>query len=192
MGKKKGATKPGVTREAPTIVVPQDRDAAVKALARMGELQRNAQTIANEADKNISRLQEGAAAKLTPIREELMSLFAGLKAFADARRGELTKNGATKTIELETGLMAWKDNPPSVEIITDEKQVIDAITSMGLKDQFLTKPEPGLNRQAMLKAPELASTVPGIKIGQKEAFRVKPTEGTGELTESNVEQLLKA
>ena len=109
-----------------------------------------------------------------PYRQKIEALTNGLQIFAEANRAALTNGYKVKTVALTTGEITWRKNPPSVRLTDTEENVIGWCAENGL-EEFIRR-TPTLNREAIKANPEEARHVPGIRIGQSEAFVVVPFE----------------
>ena len=94
--------------------------------------------------------------------------------YAEANRAMLTNNYKVKTVAMTTGELVWRMSPPSVRLTDTEENVIAACEAAGL-EEFIRR-TPSLNRDAIKANPEEAKHIPGLKIGQGEAFVVIPFE----------------
>ncbi|MBU2575638.1 host-nuclease inhibitor Gam family protein, partial [Patescibacteria group bacterium] len=129
-----------------------------------------------------------AMADAKPRQEKVSELLEGLFAFAEAHRDELTEGGKRKTVEVPTGIFGWRTTPPAVSL-RDIKSILASLVSLGLERFIRTKEE--VDKEAMLKEPEVAKKVKGVSIDQREEFIAKPTELEVEIT-SDVNKLKKA
>ncbi len=160
---------------AADLPVPQSREEAASAVARIGEI--NREVARREADLNdqLARIKEQVEAALLPSREEADRLLRGLETWASANRRDLTGGEKTKTVDLGTGLIKWRLKPAKVSIRGTDA-VIEAIRKMGFGKAFL-RTTVDINKEAMLADKERARTVPGVTIGSDgEDFAVEPFE----------------
>lgn len=167
----KGRTK---TRGA-NLPVPQTRDDAASHVRRIGEIGR--ELARREADMNdsLARVKEAVEAAAVPLREESERLTEGLKTWCEANRDALTGGNKVKFADLGTGKISWRLRPAKVSAPKDQETVIAALIRLGLQRFVRTKSE--VNREAMLAEPEVARTVPGIRVGSEgEDFVVEPFE----------------
>ena len=90
------------------------------------------------------------------------------------RAAALTGGDKTKTVDLGTGVLKWRFRPPSVRILKAE-DVIARLKALALGRFVRTKEE--VDKEAMLKEPQVARTVAGVSIGSGgEDFIVEPFE----------------
>ncbi len=112
----------------------------------------------------------------------------GLFAYAEAHRDELTNHGKRKTVEVPTGTFGWRMTPPAVTLRGIE-QILGSLKSLKLGRFIRTQEE--VDKEAMLKEPDVAKTVKGVSIGQHEEFVAKPAELEVEIA-THVDKLKKA
>ncbi|MBS9777605.1 MAG: host-nuclease inhibitor Gam family protein [Gammaproteobacteria bacterium] len=138
--------------------------------------------ISQRAHKRLSTLMNDEIAKIVDsYKDELHDLDTGISdmqeavhAWAEANRAELTKNGKTKTCDLQTGKISWRTRPPKVGL-SKISTVIEGLKKLGLTQFIRTKEE--VNKDAILADPETASAVSGIKITSGvEDFVIEPFE----------------
>ena len=156
------------------IQVPQSREEASQAVARIGVI--NREVARREADMNdrLAKIKEEVEAEVAPSRTEAEQLTEGLKIWSEANRRELTGGDKTKTVDLGSGLIKWRSKPAKVTIRGMEA-VIAAIKTLGLRKFIRTTEE--VNKEAMLLDKDKARTVPGVTIGSDgEDFVVEPFE----------------
>jgi len=157
------------------IVVPQTREEAATALARLGVVTRRMTRAQADLNDKVTKLKEAAEAAAIPLQEEASRLTEGLKIWAEANRTALTGGDRTKTVNLGTGEVKWRIQPPRVTLRGSVEVIIDACRTLGLGRFVRVKEE--VNREAMLADAEIARTIPGVSIGTEgEAFVAEPFE----------------
>lgn len=157
------------------LPVPQNRDEAAQAIARIGEIGR--ELARREANMNdaLARIKEQCEAAAEPLRQECDGLTEGLKTWAEANRAVLTNGNRVKFALLGTGKILWRLRPPRISAPKDQGGVIETLRRLGLSRFIRTKEE--VNREAMLAEPDVARTITGIRIGSEgEDFVVEPFE----------------
>lgn len=160
------------------VAVPHSLDEAAKFVARLGQEQREIDRINLALNEKLKDLTAKATAEAKPYQESIAEIVGGLFAFAESRREELTDGGQKKTVELPTGIFGWRMTPPAISL-REVKEVLVRLKTMGLTQFVRTKEE--VDKEAMLKEPELAKSVKGVSITQHEDFLVKPKELTAEI-----------
>jgi len=144
-------------KKAISTTVPQTEADAAAELARLGEAQRALGSIQASLDEAVAAAKAKAENLAAPHRAVVETATYGLEIWAVANRQTLTK-GNGKTIALATGELRWRTNPPSVALRgTSAAKLIDVIREL-----------------ALLKEPDVASTLPGVTIEQAEAFEAIP------------------
>ncbi len=163
--------------KAPTgAPVPQDDAAASAMVARIGQATAEAMAIEAALDEQLLALREDATPKITALDAEISGLVDALAAYCAAHRTRLTGDGRTKSHRFPAGTVAWRDQPPRVRLSRVD-EVVARLRALGL-DRFL-RVSACPDKDAMLKEPEVASAVDGVKIERPgEKFYVTP-DGAG-------------
>ena len=155
------------------IPVPRDLSEAVWFLAEIGKEQRVIDKIQLDINARVEELKVKAINDAKPRQNRISQLMEGLFAYAEANRDELTENGKIKTIKMPTGVFGWRMTPPAV-FLRNVKSIIANLKLLGLEQFIRIKEE--IDKEAMLKEPEVAKKIKGVSISQYEEFVVKPTE----------------
>lgn len=159
---------------AANLPVPQDRDEAASTITAIGNLQRQKARLEADMNDELARTKERYEVLVAPITEAISEKTEGVRVWADANRSRLTNGDKSKTVDLGTGVLRWRNLPASVRL-TKVDAVIERIRAMGLKRFLRTKIE--VDKEAMLKEPAVARTVAGVSIGSAgEEFTVEPFE----------------
>lgn len=172
--------KTRIKAAAAAVDVPQNRESAAAAIAAIGIASRELQRINADMNDTLAAVKEQYEQEAEPYKLKIQELTDGVQIWAEANRAALTNNYKTKTVALTSGELVWRMNPPSVRLTDTEENVIAACAAAGL-EEFIRR-TPSLNREAIKANPEEARNVPGLKIGQSEAFVVTPFEA--ELSEA--------
>lgn len=159
---------------AAVVDVPQNRDMAAQAIATIGCHSRDLARIHADMNDALAKVKEQYEILAEPHRQQIEALTNGLQIYAEANRAALTNNYKVKTVAMTTGELTWRMNPPSVRLTDTEENVIAACEAAGLVE--FVRYSPTLNREAVKANPDEARHIPGIKIGQSEAFVVVPFE----------------
>lgn len=170
------------------IPVPKSLDEAARFLAQIGQEQRAADKIRAGLNTAVEKLKAKAMADDKPHEEKISQLVEGLFAYAEAHRDELTDGGKHKTVEVPTGIFGWRMTPPAVSL-RDVGSILESLKSLKLERFIRTKEE--VDKEAMLKEPDVAKKVRGVSIGQHEEFVAKPAELAVEIA-TKVDKLKKA
>lgn len=158
---------------AVSVVVPQSRDMAAQAIAKVGTLNRELSRIQAAMNDELASVKAAFEEQAEPLTLQIKALTEGVQTWAEANRDTLTQNGKVKTAALTTGEILWRLRPPSVRV-TGAEAVLDALRRLGLKRFIREKEE--VNKEAILNEPEAVAHVPGISISQGEDFVVVPFE----------------
>jgi phage host-nuclease inhibitor protein Gam len=171
---RQGRNGPRVKRAAETAPVPRDMAEAAEAVARIGAIERELTLAGAVLAEVIALAKQDAEAQAAPLKAEMELLARGLQIWAEAHREALTGGGRSKTVKLATGEIAWRERPPSVRL-RDVDAVLETLRAMQLGRFIRERHE--VDREAMLREPGLAATVPGVTIGSAgEEFVVRPTQ----------------
>ncbi|ENC43254.1 bacteriophage Mu Gam like family protein, partial [Escherichia coli P0299917.10] len=153
---------------------PQNRDAVITDIKRIGDLQREASRLETEMNDAIAEITEKFAARITPIKTDIETLSKGVQGWCEANRDELTNGGKVKTANLVTGDVSWRVRPPSVSI-RGMDAVMETLERLGLQRFIRTKQE--INKEAILLEPKAVAGVAGITVKSGiEDFSIIPFE----------------
>lgn len=154
--------------------VPQNRDAVITDIKRIGDLQREASRLETEMNDAIAEITEKFAARIAPIKTDIETLSKGVQGWCEANRDELTNGGKVKTANLVTGDVSWRQRPPSVSI-RGVDAVMETLERLGLQRFIRTKQE--INKEAILLEPKAVAGVAGITVKSGiEDFSIIPFE----------------
>jgi len=135
-------------------------------LKEMCEIEARIEAIDNDADEQIARLKETAAADGKPLRERYKSCVKAMEAYARYFRGELFKDG--KSLERSFGKFGFRKAPDSVSV---SKETAELLQKFGLKKFIRTKIEP--DKEAMLSLDDETLEKVAAARKQKEDFFVE-------------------
>lgn len=162
-----------VKQAAALYPVPQSRDEASDAIARIGIAQRERARIQAAMNDELAAVKERHEQQAAPWNEQIEQLSRGVHTWCEAHRSDLTKDGKVKFAGFPAGEVKWRMRPPSCTVRGAES-VIEALKRLGLGRFVRTKEE--INKEAILNEPEAVAGVAGIKIGQGEDFVIVPFE----------------
>lgn len=172
---------------ASDVRVPQSREAAAAMIAEFGAAGREVERIETALKAKLAKAKQDAENSAKPHVDKAMELFKGLKLYCEANRQTLLGNSGLKTVDFGTGTVKWRWNPPKVKISGEHEDVIARINAkatealdggqLDASHSYLsfirTKEE--IDKEAMLKNPDLARTIDGVSIGRGgEMFEVEP------------------
>ncbi|SRZ95174.1 host-nuclease inhibitor Gam family protein [Shigella sonnei] len=161
-------------KSAAAAYVPQNRDAVITDIKRIGDLQREASRLETEMNDAIAEITEKFAARIAPLKTDIETLSKGVQGWCEANRDELTNGGKVKTANLVTGDVSWRQRPPSVSIRSVDA-VMETLERLGLQRFIRTKQE--INKEAILLEPKAVAGVAGITVKSGiEDFSIIPFE----------------
>lgn len=172
---------------AADVRIPQNRDEAAAMIKEYDASAREVARIEDQMNADLMALKAKAEADAKPHADKAAQLFKGVQLFCEANRQQLLGNSGLKTVNFGTGTVRWRWNPPKVRISGGEEAVVDRIGAKKAeavaKDDTATEAAYGnflrvkieIDREAMLKNPDLARTIEGVSIGRGgETFEVEP------------------
>ncbi|HBA2733300.1 TPA: host-nuclease inhibitor protein Gam [Escherichia coli] len=161
-------------KSAAAAYVPQNRDAVITDIKRIGDLQREASRLETEMNDAIAEITEKYASQIAPLKTSIETLSKGVQGWCEANRDELTNGGKVKTANLVTGDVSWRVRPPSVSI-RGMDAVMETLERLGLQRFIRTKQE--INKEAILLEPKAVAGVAGITVKSGiEDFSIIPFE----------------
>ncbi len=166
--------KTRIKSAAVAVDVPQNREAAAAAIAAIGIASRELLRIGATMNDALAACKESYEKEAEPYRLKIQSLTDGVRIYAEANRAVLTNGYKVKTVALTSGEITWRMNPPSVRLTDTEENVIAALENANLSE--FVRYTPTLNREAIKASPDEVINIPGLRIGQSEAFVVTPFE----------------
>lgn len=156
------------------LPVPTSRAGADAALGRIGELQRQLDAINGHLSEEVARQKARCAEAAAPIAEEIRELFEGLHVWAEGARAELLEDGR-KSVAMSQGTIGWRLGMPTVKVARGQHDaVVATLGRLGLGDLIRTRQE--LDKDAVLRDPDLVRDVPGLAVEQVEQFFAKPLD----------------
>lgn len=160
-----------VRTKAPALAaVPQSREEAAAAVARVGELRRRIALRRAEADAAIQAAGEAFERDVAQAAAELAETERGVQAWCEANRDALT--GRAKFHDFGTGRVLWRARPPRV-VLRGVEAVLAACKAIGAADFLRVREEP--NKEAMLADPDRARAIAGVTIASEgEDFVIEP------------------
>jgi phage host-nuclease inhibitor protein Gam len=170
MSKAKKARK--TRTPAAPVAVPQDDGEADAMIFAIGAAQRELARIATEMGEELAAIKVRYQGHASRHIELLEAHAQGLAIYCAANRKRLTDEGRIKTHRFGNGEVSWRSRPASVQLKAKVEAVLKAIKDQAL-ECFIRRSEE-IDREAMLKNPDLCATLP-VKIGSAgEDFIVKP------------------
>lgn len=153
---------------------PQTREDCAGWIKDLGDLQRQLGRLEAAMNDAISNITQHYQPDIDDLKKRITAKQIGIQTWAEANRETITEGGRSKTANLITGLVQWRQRPPSVSIRGVEA-VLDTLERLGLGRFVRTRREP--NKEAMLNEPEAVRGVAGIiLVSGVEDFIVTPFE----------------
>lgn len=165
--------KKKVKAEAVPFDVPQSAEECAEYIARIGIAQRERQLIETAMNDDLAERRRLFEAQARPHAERIQALSRGVQVWCEANRARITQDGKVKFHRFSTGEVKWRLRPASI-VVRGVDAVINYLREKGLERFVREKPE--VDKEAMLKETDVAKTVPGISVSQKEDFCVEPFE----------------
>lgn len=161
-------------KSAAAVYVPQTKEDVTCDIRKIGDLQREMIRLETQMNDQIGAITQQYAPQLDEIRKDLTLLQKGVQGWCEANRAELTNNGKSKSANLVTGEVQWRNRPPSVGIRGTDS-VIETLLRLGL-ERFIRRKEE-INKEAILNEPSAVSGVAGITVKTGiEDFAIVPFE----------------
>jgi phage host-nuclease inhibitor protein Gam len=156
------------------INVPQTKGEVAAYIKQIGDLQRQLGRAQAEMNDSIAHITASYQPTLETYQTQLAGLQEGVQSWCEANRADLTSEGKTKTANLITGEVQWRQRPPSVRISKSEV-VLETLARLGLSRFIRTVQE--VNKAAILDEPDAVKGVAGIAVVKGvEDFVITPFE----------------
>jgi Mu-like prophage host-nuclease inhibitor protein Gam len=169
-------TKPKRIKSAAAVYVPQSKEDVTCDIRKIGDLQRELARVEAAMNDEIGEITDRYAPQMDVLKKDLEVLQKGVQGWCEANRDELTNNGKTKTANLVTGEVQWRNRPPSVSI-RGADSVLETLLRLGL-ERFIRRKEE-INKEAILNEPAAVAGVAGITVKSGiEDFAIVPFEQT--------------
>jgi phage host-nuclease inhibitor protein Gam len=159
------------TKAAPWVC--QTKEQTAEAIRALGDAQRELTRVQTEVNDGIAAITDARKGQIDALQTRIETLMEGIQTWCEAHREQLLAGGG-KEANLITGLVRWRQRPPSVSIRAVEK-VLDTLRKLGMERFIRAREEP--NKEAMLAEPAVVCGVAGINIVTGvEDFVVEPFE----------------
>lgn len=153
------------------LEVPQTEQEADECLRQLGNVMRRREEVRILLNGVVEVNQQLAARADAPLGQKQEELVKKLAAFAEANRSRLAKG---KTIQLPSGVLNWRLTPFKVTPRGKVAAILAELKRRRLGRFIRVKEE--LDREAMLREPEVAGKVPGISIDRREELYIQPLD----------------
>lgn len=151
--------KPRLKSTAAAITY-NSRDEVDTAIAEIGDLHRQREALATEMNGALATVKTSFEDRVAPLGEQIKVRQAGIQIYCEANRGELTRDGKTKTVKLGNGEVSWRAQPASVVVRGKLDVIIETLKKLRLVRFLRTKIE--LDKQAILNDPKAAKLIEGV------------------------------
>lgn len=153
---------------------PQTKEDCARDIKQIGDLTRQVARIEADMNDQIAKLTEAVQQSVAPLKERLETMQKGVQTWCEANRDSLTDGGKVKSANLITGIIQWRQRPPSCTV-RGADTVIETLKRLGLGRFVRTKEE--VNKEAILNETDAARGVAGITINSGiEDFVIEPFE----------------
>lgn len=132
---------------APALPVPQSREQCQTQITSLGQMLRRHAVMKAELDEKVAELTQQYGPLLADLQAEADRLHQGIQIWATSNRDALTQGGKTKTVNLVTGEVSWRQRPPSCAV-RKAADVLAELRKLGLQDYIRTTQE--VNKDAIL------------------------------------------
>lgn len=157
--------------KAAAVAVPQSKTECAAYIKNLGDVQRDFERTRAEMNDAIANITKTHQPALEAMSERLQNLQTGIQTWCEANRAALCA-GASKTANLVTGEVSWRQRPPSVSV-RGADTVMETLQRMGLARFVRTKNE--INKEAILNEPDAVRGIAGLTIiSGVEDFSVTP------------------
>jgi len=151
----------------------QTKEQTQEAIHALGDAQRELTRLQTTINDQIATITDANKEQVEALKERIQTLVDGIHVWCEANRATLLVGGG-KEANLTTGIVKWRQRPPSVSIRSVDK-VMDTLHALGLGRFIRSKDEP--NKEAMLAEPQAVSGIAGINIIKGvEDFVIEPFE----------------
>lgn len=166
------------SRKTKTPALPEpalhSREDCAAFIQRLGNLQRDLIRTETLMNDEIAAATAFHQPRIDALKAEIAAKHAAIQAWAEANRRALTGEGKSKTVNLVTGTIQWRQRPPSVAVKGAEA-VVAVLKRLGLGRFVRVKEE--VNKEAVLAEPAAVAEVPGLVVNTGvEDFVVSPFE----------------
>lgn len=161
-------------KQTAKVWIPQSQDEVSAAIKSVGDISREMTRLQTAMNDSIATITQDYQPTLDGLKDRLQNLQDGIQVWCEANRDKLTNGGKTKTANLITGNVLWRQRPPSVRI-RGEENVLDMLRKLQLGRFIRNKEE--VNKEAILLEPKAVAGIAGISVVTGiEDFVIEPFE----------------
>ena len=143
------------------LYAPQTQDDCAADIKKLGDLQREQARECTVMNDSIAAVTAQHQPTLDGYKARIETLQRGVQTYCEANRDALTSGGRTKTANLITGEVQWRQRPPSVSA-RGLDSILDTLKRLALTRFIRVKEE--LNKDALLNEPDAARGIAGLSI----------------------------
>lgn len=180
---------------ATSVRIPQSKEEATEMISAYGEAAREIALIELAMTEQMDAIKKKAEADAAAYKTRASELFKGLQIYCEANRQALLGTSGVKTADLGTGKVSWRFKPAKVSLSGEVDDIVDRIAAKALDAsaredvaaaasyRAFLRVSTEVDKEAMLKNPDLARTIDGVRIGSSgEVFEIEAF--TAELAEA--------
>ncbi|NRA85802.1 MAG: host-nuclease inhibitor Gam family protein [Rhizobiales bacterium] len=161
-----------ILKNAAIVSVPQNRDEASEAIAKLGNLNRELILIEAAMAEGMAGIKKIHEEQADPVRNKIVELTRGVQAYCEANRNELTRNGKVKFHQFPSGDVNWRTLPAKVNT-KGVDAIIEALKKAHLERFIRTKLS--IDKDAIAADADAVAEIKGITIGSEgENFSIEP------------------
>jgi phage host-nuclease inhibitor protein Gam len=178
------------------VPAPQSIEEAIEWLTELAAKKSMIAIAQEQLDALVIELNKRFAEECAPVKVRCTELLNGLHAFFTANR-QVLSDGKTKMIRFSVATISWRQRPPSARL-SNQIAIVDHIKTQrdalrhcldqsdltpeqreDATDKFMAfstflRVKTEIDKDALLRKPDLAKTIPGVKIGSTgEDFIIK-------------------
>jgi len=140
-------------------------------------------SLEDDANTKIAAINAASALRIGPLLEAVIERAQRVFAYAEANKDALTEGGKRKSANLgHAGTVQWAISPPAVSL-RDTEEVLAHLKRLGF-ERFIRRGPDEVNKEALLREPDTAKTVPGVSIGQNKKFYLRPADAPARVERS--------
>lgn len=152
----------------------QSETEAAATIREIGDVSRELTRLSTNMNDEIAAITQKYQELIKPKQERLKEMQSGVQTWCESHRDKLTNSGKVKSYGFITGIVMWRQRPPSCAV-RGADSVIETLKRLGLDKFVRTKEE--VNKEAILNEPWGIAGVAGISVVTGvEDFVIEPFE----------------
>jgi phage host-nuclease inhibitor protein Gam len=164
------------------LPVPQDMQSAAQCERDLGKALTNIAERRLMLDQEIKKLLDKHSPAIEFYTSNALRYAKALHEYAAKNRRALTDQDKNKTVELMgAGTVRWYDTPPAISLSkeTTVDELVGELEALGLARFVRIVKE--LDKEALLREPEVADSIKGISVAKDEKFVIQPRDSDSRL-----------